>query len=138
VSVPTTILEPSDISDLIRQPSINTPSAVQAIRMAEGWVAGATRISPWPPDPAPEDVRAWVLELAVMCYTDPVAMTTLSGEGDSAVRLQRREQILDAAHRLYAGEGRASGSFPRAECWPEPAVRAARRARFVQEHGGWW
>lgn len=135
MSTPATILAPTDLGEFLRQPSINQASAVQSIRMAEGWLAAATRITPWPPDPAPEDVRAWAMELAVMCYADPVAMTTMSGEGDSAVRLQRRQEVLAAAHRMYSGEGRPSGSFPVESCWPEPAERALLGPRVID--GGW-
>lgn len=116
------ILDPADLGELLRQPNINDASAVQAIRLAEGWLMAATRVTPWPPDPAPEDLRGWAMELAVMAYTDPQAMTTTSGERDSLVQLQRRQEILDAAHRVYAGEGRPSGSFPPPAAYPDPAL----------------
>lgn len=117
------ILDPSDLAEILRQPNINEASAVQSIRMAEGWLQAATRMTSWPPDPTPEDVRAWAMELAMMTYADPQAMTSLVGEsGHSLVRLQRRQEILDAAHRVYAGEGRPQGSFPCPAWYPDPSL----------------
>ncbi len=118
------IIEAADLAEYLRR-SIDGASAETAIRMAEGWLAGATRLDPWPPDPVGEDLWAWALELAVLAYTNPTGLASVTAGGEVTQwsdAARRRQEILDAARAAHNSQGRPVASFPPAQPWPEPAA----------------
>lgn len=99
-------------------------SADLARRVATGWLRSATRLDTWP-DPVPDDLLGWALELAGMVYTNPEGLTTEVVGATTATRERgRRDAILAAARSAYGGEGVAGGpmfSFPEPDwSWSAP------------------
>lgn len=94
-----------------------------AIRVAEGWLRSVTTsLTDWP-QPPPEDLWAWALELASIAYSNPQGLVSRTTDEDTrGWVVERRQQILDAARQKYSGGSAPSGtgSFPPAPCWPDP------------------
>lgn len=110
-----------DLSRFLQR-GLDVDSAVVAVRVAEGWLRSATRLTAWP-DPVPEDLWSWALELAAMAYDNPtgVGSRTTGGEADAGL-LDRRADILRSAALRY-GSGVDGGvgpvfSFPAPVPWP--------------------
>jgi len=126
-----TVLLPSDLGGWFGgRTVIDVNRATTAIRMAEGWLQSATRIDPWPPNPVPEDVRAWLLELAALAYVNnPRQMTQRQTGGVITMwapdAQSRRAEILDAARSRYNRAGMPS-TVPQPvsplTMWPDPAL----------------
>jgi len=104
------------------QHSVRPDSEVIAIRLAEGWLRSVTTsLTEWP-QPIPEDLWAWALELASIAYNNPQGLISRTTDEDTrAWSMERKQEILDAAERKYGG-GRATGvgNFPPAPAWPDP------------------
>lgn len=89
-----------------------------AIRVAEGWLRSVVTLTPWPPDPVPEDLWAWELELASIAYSNPEGLQTRTVDAvTDAWSVARRAEILDAAGHRY-GAQHPIYSFPPAVLWP--------------------
>jgi hypothetical protein len=101
------------------QMDLDTASAIEARRKAQGWLAAATRITEWP-SPPPEDLRAWAMELAALAYDNPSGLESeVDGRVTSVWGRRRRGEILLEAKRTYGHTG-PMGSFPQPEPWPDP------------------
>ena len=89
-----------------------------AIRVAEEWLRSAcTSLTDWP-DPVPEDLWAWALELAGIAYSNPEGLATrTAGDDTQGWVIARKQEILDAAQERYGG-AQPVGHFPPAPCWP--------------------
>lgn len=112
------------------QHSTRPDSEELAIRIAEGWLASVTTQLPVWPQPPPEDLWSWALELAALAYSNPTSMTSRTTDEDTRTwSAERRIEILAAAADRY-GDGRGSasttggpqGDFPIALDWPDPPV----------------
>lgn len=117
----------AELKTHLRRTTFDMEAGSSACRMASGWLRSATGLAEWP-DPAPDDLWGWALELAALSYDNPTGLerTTLGkftqSWGPEAVA--RRRQILEAARDTYnAGGGSAGplGSFPCPEPYPDPA-----------------
>lgn len=102
--------------------AIDTDAGDSACRHASGWLRSATGLTTWP-DPVPDDLWGWALELAVMVYQNPELLEEQAVGGTTSrwgiLRL-RVEQILEAAHKAYNAGSQPKGSFPDAATWPDP------------------
>ena len=117
------LVQPGELAVYL-QHSVRIDTESMAIRVAEGWLRSVTTtLDDWP-QPAPEDLWAWALELASIAYNNPQGLISRTTDEDTrAWALERKQQILDAAERKYGG-ARASGAgtFPAAPAgWPDPA-----------------
>lgn len=105
------------------QRDLDAATATQARRIAYGWLKSATSLTDWP-DPVPDDLWAWGLELAALAYVSPEGLVTEDPGGvPPGWSGPRWEQILREARRKYADEGGPAapvGSFPPPPCWPDP------------------
>lgn len=134
------LVTPADLGRFLQRAFVDQDSATIAVRVAEGWLRSVIPGTEWP-DPVPEDLWAWALELASIAYANP---ETLQSRTVDAVTDQwsvgRRAEILAEASARYgdgfngggSGSGGARGSFPPPSSWPDPAERVLR--------GGscWW
>lgn len=106
------------------QHTVSTTSAEQAVRVAEGWLRSVcTSLTTWPPNPVPEDLWAWTLELAALSYGNPVSLVTRSTDEETRNwSMERRREILDAARFRYGGAAAPEGSanFREPLDWPDP------------------
>lgn len=96
---------------------VDEPGAELAIRVASGWLASAVP-GHWP-DPVPEDLWAWALELASIAYTNPEGLSTRTVDSvTDAWTTTRRAEILAAAARRYGAAGGPLFAFPAPQPWP--------------------
>lgn len=102
----------ADLPSWLQVPAVDTETATRVRRWASGWLATATGITTWP-DPVPDQLWAWGIELAGIAFRNPSANSSESIDeysvsyGDSA----RRKEILDAARQAF-GAGIPQYSFP--------------------------
>lgn len=115
-----------DLAAFLQQ-DLDSATAERCRRVAAGWLRSATNLSTWP-DPVPDDLWAWAVELAALAYGNPGgwASETIGGISISWAK-GRREEILAAAAARYpkaSGVRLAVGSayltIPTA---PDPAPR---------------
>jgi hypothetical protein len=103
-----------DLASILQVPSVDTETATRCRRQASGWLMGATGVGPtgWP-NPIPDDVWAWALELAAIAFRNPAgaANESLDDYSVSADR-SRRDKILADARASYGGAGTPVYSFP--------------------------
>ncbi len=113
------LLTVDDLGEFMRR-QLKPTSAERAIRVAAGWLRDATKLTAWP-DPVPDDLWAWALELAAIAYDNPTGRATQT-DRDNAVgwMLGRRAEILAAASRRYAtSASQPLYSFPPAVAYPQ-------------------
>jgi hypothetical protein len=94
--------------------SLDTATLTRVRRYASGWLQSATRLTSWP-DPVPDDLFAWAIELAAIAFRNP-DFTTQESLDDYSVGRQsdraRRVEILAAAGAKYGAAGSPVYSFP--------------------------
>lgn len=105
-----------DLGDLpkwLQVPQVDTEAAALYRRAVNGWLKNATGLSGWP-DPVPDDLWGWAIELAAMVSENPTLLNaetvgaTSATFGDRA----RRAQILDEARKAYNTAAQPQWSFP--------------------------
>ncbi|MER7164501.1 hypothetical protein ABT336_00260 [Micromonospora sp. NPDC000207] len=105
-----------DLGDLplwLQVPQVKEESATLYRRAVDGWLRTATGLAEWP-DPVPDDLWGWAIELAGMVVENP---TMASAETVGGVQTQfgnraRRAEILAEARRTYNAAGKPMHSFP--------------------------
>lgn len=111
-----------DLPSWLQVPEVDTETATRVRRSANGWLQDATGLSEWP-DPVPDRLWTWGLELAAIAFRNPDAMSSESV--DDYQRTQdknRRAEILKAAARAYPPTGSTpTYSFPEPD-WHWEAV----------------
>jgi hypothetical protein len=100
-----------------------TDKAAVARRMAGGWLKSATHLTEWP-DPIPDELWTWSLELAAIAYRNPDGVLSEGiDDYNSTLDRARRAQILADARAVYGGASGPQYSFP-APDWQWEAVPA--------------
>ncbi len=113
----TYLLSPTDLRVHLKV-QISDEEALSAIRVASGLLLSATRLSEWP-DPVPDDLWAWGVELASLVYDNPTGrQSEEAGDVTSSWPVRRRSEILSAAAAVYSVSAGPSFSFPDASPWP--------------------
>lgn len=116
------LFQPIELASLLQR-QVQSGGAYAAEEVAAGWLRSATGL-PTFPDPLPDDLHSWGLELAALVYN---SFTPTDGS-TSPVDPVARDRILRAAGRAYgpggAGSGGPLGSFPAACAYPDPAIGA--------------
>jgi hypothetical protein len=117
------LFQPIELASLLRR-QVQAGGAVTAEELAAAWLRGATGLSTFP-DPLPEDLHGWALELGAIAYDSRELGTTISPLVHQ-INAARRREILAAAGRAYgpagAGSGGPLGSFPDPCAYPDPAI----------------
>lgn len=106
------IFDLADLPSWLQVPSVDEETAIRVRRYANGWLMSATGMSAWP-DPIPDDLWAWAIELAGIAFRNPAGMSReavddYQGQFDTA----RRAEILEQARCAYGGAGLPRYSFP--------------------------
>ena len=106
------IFDLADLPSWLQVPAVDTETATRVRRYADGWLMSATGLSSWP-DPVPNDLWAWGIELAGIAYRNPTALNseTVSDYTYSQDRAAK-EAILAAAKTKYGGASSPQYSFP--------------------------
>lgn len=111
-----------DLPSWLQVPSVDTETATRVRRYASGWLQSATGLTPWPPDPVPDDIWAWAIELAGIAFRNPDAAASESlDDHNVSWDRARRAEILTAARIAYSGAGVPIFSFPEPD-WHWEAV----------------
>jgi hypothetical protein len=107
----------TQLEDALQQGPLVAASATVARRVAYGWLRSATKLADWP-DPVPDDLFAWGLELAGLFYNNPEGLASdTTGATSTTWDRARRAAILDAARSAYGGQN--AGGVPLFS-FPEP------------------
>jgi hypothetical protein len=102
-----------DLPSWLQVPSVDTETATRVRRYASGWLQNATRLSPWPPDPVPDDIWAWAIELAGIAFRNPAGAASMAiDDFNQSFDGARRADILKAATAAYGGTAAPQYSFP--------------------------
>ena len=102
-----------DLPSILQVPEVDTETATRARRMASGWLKNATKLADWP-NPVPDDLWAWAVELAAIAFRNPAAANSESIDDYSVSygdRVRRAEILKDAA-AAYAGSSQPQYDFP--------------------------
>jgi hypothetical protein len=102
-----------DLPSWLQVPQVDTETATRVRRWANGWLQDATGMAVWP-DPVPDRLWAWGIELAGIAFRNPGASSSESVDdystsyGDAA----RRKEILAAARASFSLSSQPIGDFP--------------------------
>lgn len=103
-----------DLPSILQVPEVDTETAIRVRRSASGWLQDATGLTEWP-DPVPDRLWTWALELAAIAFRNPdsVAAESVDDFQVTYARDQRRRaEILAAARAAYGTATRPQFSFP--------------------------
>lgn len=93
-----------DLPSWLQVPGVDTETATRVRRYVNGWLQDATGLDTWP-DPVPDKLWAWAIELAALVFDNPTAKwsQTIDDSADVYERgpQGRRREILDAARAAY-------------------------------------
>jgi hypothetical protein len=110
-----------DLPSWLQVPQVDTETATRVRRAASGWLMAATRLAAWP-NPVPDDLWAWAIELAAIAFRNPAAAASESIDDYSvSYDRARRAEILKAAALAYSGANVPLYSFPEVD-WHWAAV----------------
>lgn len=111
------LLAPSDLRDHL-QAQLPEAQALSAIRVATGHLKAATGLTVWP-DPVPDALWAWALELAALVIDNPTGrQSDEAGDVVASWPARRRAEILAAAAQAYGRASGPRGTFPPSPLWP--------------------
>lgn len=122
------LFTPGDLGQALQE-DVDEAAAVQAERVAAGWLRYATRLEVWP-DPLPEELYAWGLVLGGEYYTNPERYTSATAP-DVAYGYGTVADVLGAAKEWAA---RRRGENP--DNPPAGPVAAAPRFSFPRPAWG--
>lgn len=106
------IFDLGDLPVYIGDPEADPNRVALARRFANGWLMSATRLSSWP-DPVPDDLWAWAIELAAIAFDNPAGVDSEAIDDHKVTyNRERRAEILTAAGAAYAGATGPLYSFP--------------------------
>lgn len=101
-----------DLASWLQIPEVDNETATRVRRAASGWLSAATGVLSWP-DPVPDQLWAWALELAAIAYRNPDGLSSERVDDYQMVAdRQRRAEILSGARQAYGAAGRPAYSFP--------------------------
>lgn len=117
-----------DLPSWLQVPEVDTETATRVRRYVNGWLQDATNLTTWP-DPVPDRLWAWAIELAAMVIENPTAKWSETIDDSSATfdhgAQGRRREILDKARAAYnTVSGQPQYSFPAAD-WTWSSVSSA-------------
>ena len=108
------LFELTDLAAYMQQ-DLDSATATVARRVASGWLGSATGLAEWP-DPVPDELWTYALELAEMAYGNPGGYVSEDIDDHSVgFNKARRAEILDIARRKYSTAGAPVYSFPEAD-----------------------
>jgi hypothetical protein len=111
----TDLFDLGDLPSWMQIPEVDDETVYRIRRYVNGWLQDATGLDTWP-DPLPDKIWAWAIELAALVHENPTAKwsQTIDESVDVYERgaQGRRREILDAARAAYNTAGKPQGSFP--------------------------
>lgn len=95
------IFDLGDLPSWLQVPEVDTQTAIRVRRYANGWLQDATGLDTWP-DPVPDRLWAWAIELAAIAMRNPdAAKSERTDDHQVEWDLARRAEILQAAREAY-------------------------------------
>lgn len=114
-----------DLPSWLQEPRVDEQTALRVRRWVNGWLQDATGLTDWP-DPVPDRLWAWAIELAGIVLENPTAKWSQTIDDTIDVYERgaqgRRREILDAARAAYNSAGKPQYSFPEPD-WHWTTVR---------------
>lgn len=114
-----------DLPSWLQVPEVDEQTAMRARRAANGWLQDATGLTVWP-DPVPDRLWAWAIELAAIAYRNPgAAASERVDDYEYVADRARRAEILETARRAYPPvAAQPQWSFPEPDwSWSSTTVR---------------
>jgi hypothetical protein len=107
------LFELEDLAGLLREgDEFDEAAATVARRVVSGWLRNSTQLTTWP-DPVPDDLYGWAIELTAMFYGNPTALASEAIDDYRATMDRaRRADILAAAQAAYSGAAQPQYEFP--------------------------
>jgi hypothetical protein len=107
-----------DLPSWLQIPEVDTETATRVRRYVNGWLQDATGLATWP-DPVPDRLWAWAIELAGLVIDNPTAKWSETIDDSVTVNERgsqsRRREILDRARAAYNTTAGPQYSFPDAD-----------------------
>lgn len=102
-----------DLPSWLQVPEVDAATAERVRRAASGWLQDATGLTEWP-DPVPDRLWAWAIELAAIAFRNPAAASSERVDDYEFTQDRaRRAEILADARRAYPpAAGQPQFSFP--------------------------
>jgi hypothetical protein len=106
------IFDLADLPSWLQVPEVDEQTAIRVRRYANGWLMAATGLASWP-DPVPDNLWAWAIELAGIAYRNPTALTSESIDDYQVSHdRERRAEILAEAKAVFGGARSPVYAFP--------------------------
>lgn len=106
------LFELSDLPSWLQIPEVDEQTATRVRRWASGWLMAATGLTQWP-DPVPDNLWAWGIELAGIAYRNPTGLTSEAIDDYNVSHdRERRAEILAEAKAVFGGAGAPRYEFP--------------------------
>lgn len=110
------IFDLEDLPSWLQVPEVDSATATRVRRYVNGWLQDATGLDVWP-DPVPDRLWAWAIELAGIVHENPTAKWSESIDDYVSVNDRgangRRGEILRAARDAYnTTAGKPQYAFP--------------------------
>lgn len=104
-----------DLPSWLQVPAVDAETATRYRRWVNGWLQDATGLTTWP-DPVPDRLWAWAIELAAIVSDNPTAKWSQTIDDSIDVYERgpqgRRREILEAARAAYNTATQPQYSFP--------------------------
>ena len=92
--MPWPLFQPEELQHLLGAATIDNDRADMAERMAWGWLKPVLGLSQRP-DPVPDDVFAWAVELGAIAHENPSGLSAKQlGPANQQFSAERRREIL--------------------------------------------
>jgi len=112
-----------ELADFIQRP-VSDAAGAAAERVVWGWLSPLLGLTQRPME-VPAQVFSWAIELGAIAYENPSGLSQYHlGAERLYFSAERRDEILrEVGDSSQSSAGAPRGSFPPAQCWPDPPRR---------------
>ena len=109
------------LGELVGDVVVETDHAVMLERVVWGWLKPVLKLAERP-DPLPDEVFAWAIELAAIAHQNPAGLNSAQlGDRQQNFSAERRTAILAEAAATGSPAPKPRGRFGKAKPYPDPA-----------------
>lgn len=117
------LFDAADLGDWLHC-TVTDEAAIAAERVVWGWLKPVLGLTERP-TPVSEELFSWAIELGGIAHENPDGKSYYQlADERTGYSAERRQQILEEAATggiAPGGVAKPVGSFPKAQCWPDPA-----------------